>query len=273
MPESPGKGDGMEIKMQEARRKPMRKNQVRALRIVIGLLVTVAVAVFVFFLVLKGFVIETVHVVGNEIYSDEQIKSWVLDKEYSWNSMYVMLREKFRDPLEIPFVESIEVSLLSPTEIQIDVTEKNLVGYVYAGELGQNVYFDSDGIVVEQSNDILDGTMQVCGIEVAESEDGEELYLAGSSVRKSLISLMQLLEKEEKQPELIYVEDGSFLLSYGEIQVNLGSGTFLSEKMIRMEEILTQLAGESGTLHLDTFSDSNTDFYFRPGELTSIPLS
>ena len=38
-------------------------------------------------LIWKVFVVKSVSVKGNEIYTDKQIEDWVLDKEYSWNSL------------------------------------------------------------------------------------------------------------------------------------------------------------------------------------------
>ena len=40
---------------------------------------------------------------------------------------------------------------------------------------------------------------------------------------------------------------------------------------MRMDQILPQLEGQTGTLHLDTWSESSTDIYFKMNELTEIP--
>ena len=47
--------------------------------------------------------------------------------------------------------------------------------------------------------------------------------------------------------------------------------TDLNEKILRMDQILLQLDGMSGMLHLETWSETNTDIYFRNGELVEIP--
>lgn len=51
----------------------------------------------------KVFTVEKVEVTGSTIYQDEVIKQWVLDDDYSWNSMYVYLKYKLRDATEMPF--------------------------------------------------------------------------------------------------------------------------------------------------------------------------
>ncbi len=254
--------------MRKKRRKERRR---RVLRIALPVLILVAVLAVI--MVWKVFVVKEVEVVGNEIYSDEQIESWALDDEYSWNSLYVLLKNKFQKQEEIPFVDTIDISLLSPSKIQIEVTEKGVLGYVYISTLGQNAYFDQDGFVVELSSDVIDGTMKISGLSVENAELYEKLDLEDSSILKTLLSLTQLLKKYDCVPELIYVNDGDILLSYGSIQVNIGTGSSLNEKILRMDQILTQLdESQSGTLHLDTWSQSSTDIYFKQGELTDIPV-
>ncbi len=263
---------GKKRKKKKRKHRKMRRGKLRrGKRILVGLLVTAGILIFVVVLVLRVFVMETVDVVGNEIYSDEQIEEWVLEENGSRNTMVFMLRERFRDELEIPFVESMEITFVSPSEIRVDVTEKEILGYLYIPSLGQNAYFDSDGVVVELSNDIIEGTMEIRGLEVENVARDEKLDLGAGNMLKTLISLTQLLMKSEWAPELIYIDEGAILLSYGDLQVNLGSGSLLSEKILRMEQILPQLDGESGTLHMDTWSTSNKDFYFSPGHLTAIP--
>lgn len=254
--------------MRKKRRKQRRRRLLRIALPVLILLVLLAVI-----MVWKVFVVKEVEVTGNEIYSDEQIESWALDDEYSWNSLYVVLKNKFQKQEEIPFVDTINISLLSPSKIQIEVTEKGVLGYVYIPTLGQNAYFDQDGFVVELSSDVIEGTMKICGLSVERAELYEKLDLEDTSILKTLLSLTHLLKKYDRVPELIYVNDGDVLLSYGSIQVNLGTGSSLNEKILRMDQILSQLdEGQTGTLHLDTWSQSSTDIYFKQGELTDIPV-
>lgn len=253
------------------REKKRKKKKKRILRIVLPVLILVVALAAI--MVWKVFVVREVEVVGNEIYSDAQIESWALDDEYSWNSLYVVLKNRFRKQEEIPFVDTIDISLKSPSTLQITVTEKGVLGYVYIPSLGQNAYFDQDGFVVELSTDVIDGTMKISGLEIGSAELYEKLDLEDSSILKTLLSLTQLLKKYDCVPEVIFIQDGEILLSYGSVQVNLGTGSSLNEKILRMEEILSQLDEDmSGTLHLDTWSSTSTDIYFKKDELAEIPV-
>lgn len=48
----------------------------------------------------------------------------VLNDEYSWNSLYVDLKYRFVDIGEVPFVDTMEVSLDNPHTVHIKVYEK-----------------------------------------------------------------------------------------------------------------------------------------------------
>lgn len=222
-------------------------------------------------MVWKVFVVKKVEVEGNEIYSDSQIENWVLDDEYSWSSLYVYFKNKFHRTEEIPFVDSVEISLKSPQTIQIQVVEKGMLGYVYVPSLGKNAYFDKDGFVVELSSEVIEGVTKISGLSVKEAVLYKKLSLDDSGVLRTLLSVTQLLKKYDRVPEIIMIQNNDVLLSYGSIQVNVGSGNYLNEKILRMDQIFPQLEGLGGTLHLETWTESSTDIYFRKEELTEIP--
>lgn len=222
-------------------------------------------------MVWKVFVVKHVEVKGNEIYSDSQIENWMLNDEYSWSSLYVCLKNKFFNTEEIPFVDTVNISLKSPQTIQIQVVEKGMLGYVYVPSLGKNAYFDKDGFVVELSSEVIEGVTKISGLSVKEAVLYEKLSLDSSSILRTLLSVTQLLKKYDRVPEIIMIQGGDLLLSYGTIQVNVGDGSSLNEKILRMDQIFPKLEGLSGTLHLETWTETSTDIYFRKDELTELP--
>ncbi len=253
--------------MRKKRRKQIRRRILLTLLPVLALLAALAVI-----MAWKVFIVKEVEVVGNEIYSDEQIETWALNDEYSWSSLYVVLKNRFQKQEEIPFVDSIVITLNSPTSVQIEVIEKSILGYVYISSLGQNAYFDQDGFVVELSTDVIDGTMKIIGLDVEDAELYEKHDLENNKILNTLLTLTQLLEKYDREPDCIYIQGSDILLSYGSIQVDLGTGTLLNEKIQRMDQIFPQIEDQTGTLHLDILTDSDSDVYFKQDELTDIPV-
>ena len=246
---------------EERRRKKRRKI---GLYILLILILLIAAGVFT---VMNVFTVENVVVEGNELYSSTQIENMVLNDEYSWNSLYVDLKYRFVDIGEVPFVDTMEVSLDNPHTIHIKVYEKGMLGYLYINSIGQNAYFDKDGFVVETSTEVIDGVPKITGISCEEVVLYEKLQLENSDILRDLLNLTQTLKKYNLLPdEIQYDSNMEPVLYYGTIQVKIGSEDNLSQKVVRLSIILPQLDGLSGTLHLETWTPETTDIIWDRAE-------
>ena len=246
---------------EERRRKKRRKI---GLYILLILILLIAAGVFI---VMNVFTVENVVVEGNELYSSTQIENIVLNDEYSWNSLYVDLKYRFVDIGEVPFVDTMEVSLDNPHTVHIKVYEKGMLGYLYINSIGQNAYFDKDGFVVETSTEVIDGVPKITGISCEEVVLYEKLQLENSDILRDLLNLTQTLKKYNLLPdEIQYDSNMEPVLYYGTIQVKIGSEDNLSQKVVRLSIILPQLDGLSGTLHLETWTPETTDIIWDRAE-------
>ena len=246
---------------EERRRKKRRKI---GLYILLILILLIAAGVFI---VMNVFTVENVVVEGNESYSSTQIENMVLNDEYSWNSLYVDLKYRFVDIGEVPFVDTMEVSLDNPHTVHIKVYEKGMLGYLYINSIGQNAYFDKDGFVVETSTEVIDGVPKITGISCEEVVLYEKLQLENSDILRDLLNLTQTLKKYNLLPdEIQYDSNMEPVLYYGTIQVKIGSEDNLSQKVVRLSIILPQLDGLSGTLHLETWTPETTDIIWDRAE-------
>ena len=246
---------------EERRRKKRRKI---GLYILLILILLIAAGVFI---VMNVFTVENVVVEGNELYSSTQIENMVLNDEYSWNSLDVDLKYRFVDIGEVPFVDTMEVSLDNPHTVHIKVYEKGMLGYLYINSIGQNAYFDKDGFVVETSTEVIDGVPKITGISCEEVVLYEKLQLENSDILRDLLNLTQTLKKYNLLPdEIQYDSNMEPVLYYGTIQVKIGSEDNLSQKVVRLSIILPQLDGLSGTLHLETWTPETTDIIWDRAE-------
>lgn len=242
---------------EERRRKKRRKAWGL---IILTLLLVLAIAALV---VVKVFTVENVVVKGNDLYQDAMIEEWVLNDEYSWNTLYVYLKYKFLEPEPIPFVDTMEITMKLPHTIEIQVYEKGLLGYVHLNSLGQNAYFDKDGFVVETSTELIEGIPEISGLNVEAVVLYEQLPIGESRVLKNLLSLTQTLKKYELVPErIVYGVDKTYTLEYGSIRVLMGTAGDFSDKVLRMTQIMPRLEGMSGTLHLESWTENTTDITF-----------
>ena len=72
-----------------------------------------------------------------------------MTERYDFNTLYFYWRVKNNKIEEIPFIDTIEVNVISRNKVSIKVYEKDIIGYIK--HLGYYLYFDKEGIVVESS--------------------------------------------------------------------------------------------------------------------------
>ena len=106
--------------------------------------------------------IKNVYVDGNVHYTDEEIMNIVMEGTLGDNSLFLSMKYKNKGIDNIPFVQTMDVDILSPDTIRITVYEKSLAGYVEY--LGNYMYFDKDGTIVESSTNKTAGIPQVTGL-------------------------------------------------------------------------------------------------------------
>lgn len=246
----------------ELLREKRRKKKRRKIRLVI-FLIFLLVAGLSALIIWQVYRVGEVKVEGNEHYSKEQIEKFVLDDKYSWNSLYVYLKYRFMEMEQIPFVDTMEISLENPKTLKIFVYEKEIIGYLYIASIDQNVYFDKDGFVVETSKEIIEGIPRVEGLNCDQVVLYEKLPIDDKDILRSLLGASQSLKKNGVVPEEIrFEENGSITLSYGNITVLLGGGDKLTNKILRLSYILPQLEGKKGVLHVENWTENTTDIIF-----------
>ncbi len=203
-----------------------------------------------------------VEIEGNELYDDESIREWVQNDRYSWNTLYVYFKYRFKKAEQVPFIDTMTVDLKSPRRLSVLVYEKGPIGYLVDETTGQNIYFDKDGFVIEISSKQIEGVPRISGLPCENIAVYEKLDLSERTLR-TLLTLTQNLEKYHLHADSIqYDGSGNITLAFGPIQVNLGKEDNLTEKLVRLEKILPQIEGMTGILHLETWTENTTDVTF-----------
>lgn len=225
--------------------------------IILGIVSVVGIAIFCS--------VHKVSVEGSTIYTEEEIKQFVMDGKYPNNSVYVFLNNKIKPKKDIPFVDKVTVKLTGYDKLFIKVNEKDCVGHIPL-EKGGFAYFDEEGKVVEVSEQLIERTIGVSGVSLKKAEVGEKVALK----KEQLNFMVQLLKSMQKYElaisGLTFDEVGNATVSYENMLISVGKADFLEEKMMRLSYILPQLEGQAGTLHLENWSKDNTDIVFRKAE-------
>ncbi|MBS6396619.1 MAG: cell division protein FtsQ [Clostridiales bacterium] len=203
------------------------------------------------------FRITEVTVTGNVNYTKEEIVDLVMEDGYRRNTLYLYLRYKYLEHPVIPFIDTFEVEIDSPGSVSIRVYEKSIVGYVRY--LGKNVYFDKDGIVVESSDELLEGIPMISGLSFDQLTMYQALNVRDPKIFDTILDITQLLTKYELKPdEIRFGTTNELYLQMGDVKVALGAGEHLDEKTARLKQLEADLADKSGTLHMENYTDEST---------------
>lgn len=214
--------------------------------------------------IVNTYTVSTVYVNGNVHYTDDEIKSIVMDGPLGNNSLYLSIKYENRGIEGIPFVDVMDVSILAPDTVRITVYEKVLTGYVKY--LGSYLYFDKDGYVVESSSVKTAGVPQITGLEFDHMAVGEALPVDNPEVFGSILNITRLLEKYDLEAEKIYFQrSGEVTVYFGDVKVALGNDSAtLEDKLMLLPQLLPSLEGKSGTLQMETYSESGGRYTFQP---------
>ena len=245
------------VKMQAMKRRH-RKKTMNFKWLIIG--IAVLLIVFSVLLAVGIFKVEEVEVTGNSYYSKSEITELVMGEHK--NSLYLVFLYDYLDGKDIPFVDSVEVTMESPSRIKIRVYEKTMIGYVEY--MGSNLYFDKDGTVVESSNAILEGIPCIKGLKFDTLTLYQPLNVANTEVFEVLLSMTQMMKKYELNPDAITLKNDSteIVLTFADVKINLGSGENMDEKASRIKTLLPDLADKSGTLHMEEYTNESTNISF-----------
>lgn len=231
--------------------------------VLIGLTVFAAAAVLagVYYYIITSYLVTTVYVDGNVHYTNEEVMGMVMTGRYGNNSLYLTLKYKDKGIEDVPFVEKMDINILDPHTIRINVYEKALAGYVEY--LGRYMYFDKDGIVVESSDMRTSGIPQVTGLDFEYVVLDEPLPVENDEIFGRILSITQLLDKYELTADKIFFDSAYDLtLFFDGVKVTLGSSDEIDEKIMRLCDILPKLEGKTGTLRMESYTEDTKNITF-----------
>ncbi len=216
----------------------------------------------IYYYITTAYEVTTVYVDGNVHYTNEEVMDMVMEGRYGNNSLYLAMKYKDKGVEGIPFVEKMDVNILTPNTIRISVYEKALAGYVEY--LGRYMYFDRDGTVVESSAERTRGIPQVTGLHFDYVVVNEPLPVENDEIFKRILDITQLLNKYELMADKIFFDSSYDLtLFFEDVRVTLGSSSEIDQKIIKLKNILPELEGKSGTLQMENYTEDTKNITFR----------
>jgi cell division protein FtsQ len=122
-------------------------------------------------------------VVGAQRYTPEQITAHVMQTKQDSNALYLYLKYHYFTNVRMPFVEKIDVEMVDSHTVTIFVYEKMVAGCVEF--MGEYLYFDKDGIIVESSSKRLEDIPVIKGLQFNKIVLNQKLELQKNALQKS----------------------------------------------------------------------------------------
>lgn len=222
------------------------KRYKRIILILLGALLLLAAAFFVL-------QIREVKVEGSKIYSEQEVIQSVMSDQYSYHTLYFLVKSKLTGVKCLPFIQEIDVKWKSPSRITLRVYDKSISGCVKY--MGQYVYFDKDGIVLQSLANTIEGVPVVTGIKFGKFTMNKAFEVEDDTLFNVIMNLSQLISHYKVQVDQIRFDEREVTLYSGKVKVFLGKKDFYDDDMAALSSVLkkTNKKGLSGTINMERF--------------------
>ena len=250
----------MKKKRKSVKKKKLDINMYRLRNLSITVIV-LAVMLGILYFAFHYFTVKTVTVEGNVHYSDEEIQEMVLGGRLGRNSLYLTLKYRNKQIEDVPFIETMDVDIISNDTVKISVYEKTMAGYVEY--MDRYFYFDNDGTVVESSNIKTLGIPQINGLEFDHIVLLEKLPVEDETIFNHILDISQLMDKYGISAEQIYFDrDYQITLYFGDAKIKLGDTEYIDEKIMKLKMILPNIEGKKGILRMENYTPDSSGITF-----------
>ncbi|MGN0160540.1 MAG: cell division protein FtsQ/DivIB [Lachnospiraceae bacterium] len=212
--------------------------------------------------VLAGFRTTHIEYEGNTRYTDEEMTNYIFGGKYNVNTLVYSFFTSKKDKVVIPFIQDYEVTVDWPNKLNVQVYEKSIIGYIRY--MGYNMYFDKDGIVVDSSPDVLEGVPRVDGMPYRNIVLHSKLEVENEEIFDILLELVQMCNKYSITVDRVFFDQNLNVTMYmGNVKIILGDASTITEKIYEVSQMIPQMQGLSGTLHMENFSEDTSSIIFK----------
>ena len=228
------------------------------IKLLIVLVIFLGLATGVLYVAATHFKITQISFEGTDRYTEDELKEYIFGQNECVNSLklgYDLKHDYVK--VSIPFIETYDVN--------IEYHDKSIVAYIIYK--GNYMYFDKDGIVVETSNRQDMSVPLIDGLEFDSVVLYSLLPVADEGVFNTILDLSQNLQKYDLAVDKIHFNnDLSIVLYIGDVRVNFGFGERLGEKLHELKQLEPQLAGLSGILNMENYTEGSGYITFKQDE-------
>lgn len=213
-------------------------------------------AIFLFLVICVlylAFHIDKVEVEGTKIYTEEEIKASVFTWKFLDNGLILRLYNKYFKICRLPFVEDIDIYYEGRNTVILHVYDKTISGCIKY--MGQYVYFDKEGRVLESLPRRRKDVPVVTGIKFGDFSIGEKFKVEDETLFDVIMNVSQLISHYNMSVKRIHINDGDVTVYSGNVQVHLGEKKMYNDQFAALSEVLVTTGKKklSGTIDMENY--------------------
>ena len=247
----------------QAKRKARLEKIARIFKIILKVLLVLVILCAIAFVCIRSlYKLKTINVTGTSHYTDQEMVDIVTGGNDYGNTLLFLLESRMNPAQDVTFIDKIDVEYVDRNTISITVYEKAMAGCIMYND--QYAYFDGDGIVLEISEEKLDDVPCIEGLTSDNVEQGSKLDVGDESFFQEILTMTQLIYKNDIQIDKITYDDNQNLILHKDgIKIKIGGADNLESKFMNLENILKPLEGKKGTLDMSNYSNANGNVIFK----------
>ena len=199
-------------------------------------------------LILMLFNFEKAVVYGNTMYDQKQIEHFITQGRLGENTFVMALKYHNRTVEGLPFVDRIDIDIVNPSTVRVNITEKPLDARVSYGET--EVYLSKEGIIQTVSYRTNENTTVVKGLQVVDPETGTRVEAKNQTGLDNTLKLLNVMDRYDLHADSIDVDDlGNLTVTFGDVSVKVGKSEY-DIKMYKIHQICKYFKGRSGIISM-----------------------
>lgn len=234
-------------KLQRKNNSVLKRLRLRLLKLTVFLLIPIAIFIYTFQL-------KSISVNGSTRYDSDQIMERLISSKVDSNTLIFYLKYKYFMDKRIPFVEKMSFELADRNSINIRVYDKKIIGCIEF--MGDYLYFDKDGIIVESTSNRLNDIPLIKGLKYQKIVLNEKLEVQKEELYEVILNLTQQIEKRELAVNTISFNNKyEVTVDLGDIKAILGKRSTYDEILAKLKNIIIEANGKRLTIDMRTGND------------------
>lgn len=244
----------------------VQKNDKKVQKNIIPFVITVCVLLLCIlgFSIGAFFDLKDLEVTGCDYYTEEEIKDRFVKSVFDDNTLAFYIKYKFFQDVSIPFVDGFDMDFISRNKIHINIYEKAMISCIKY--MGDYLYLDKDGTIVEAFPEKIEGIPLVTGLNFQEMNLHEKLKVEDDRIFDTILAVSLLIRRYELDIDKIFFNYKYEITLYsGDIKILLGKKDYYDTQIADLTNILP-IAREKrlkGYLDMKEYTGDQNKIIFR----------